>query len=160
MSVIRTIVPAVAALLLATTATAHAQKANDPVIGNWVLSVAKSKYASPADAPKSGTRMYEVVNGKLHSAGQSVRADGSVDKYEFTGAYDGKESPYMGSAGDHITMTSVNDRTINATLLNKGKVVQKTHREVSADGKTLTMTTTRYAADGKQSTSIAVYTRK
>lgn len=152
--------PIVAVLLMPLASRAHAQQANDPVVGTWVLNVAKSTYATPADKPKSGTRMYEVIGGKLHSAGQTVRANGAVDRYEFTGAYDGKDAPYTGSTGDRITMTMVNARTVDATLKKGSTVVQKTRREVSTDGKSLTMTTTRYDAAGKGTTSTAVYDRK
>lgn len=148
-----------AMLVVAGSTSARAQKANDPVIGTWVYNAAKSKPAAGAEVLKSGTRMYEVVGGKLHSAGQSVRASG-VDKYEFTGAYDGKDAPYTGSGGDRIAMTAINDRTVDATLKRGTAVLQKTRREVSADGKTLTMTTTRYDAAGKTTMSITVYDRK
>lgn len=149
-----------AALLAFAAAPAAAQKSNDPVIGSWVYNAAKSKYADPAKAPKSGERMYEVVGGKLHSAGSTVQADGSTQKFEFTGAYDGKESPYTGTAGDKIIMTSINERTVEATLKKGGKVVQTTRREVSKDGKSLTMTTTMTGADGKTATNVSVYNRK
>jgi hypothetical protein len=156
---LRSLLPLVALVLFAT-APAAAQKANDPVIGHWVYNAAKSKYADPTKAPKSGERMYEVVGGKLHSAGSTVQADGTTQKYEFTGAYDGKDAPYTGMAGDRISMTSIDERTVDATLKKGGKAVQKTRRAVSKDGKSLTMTTTLTAADGKTTTNISVYDRK
>jgi hypothetical protein len=138
---------------------AGAQQANDPVIGQWTLDVAKSKSSTPGTALTSGNRMYEVIGGKLHSKGETVRADGTKNPYEFTGAYDGKDAPYTGSGGDRISMAVVNARTVDATLKRDGKVVQRTRREVSADGKTLTMTTTVTGTDGKPVTNVSVYTR-
>lgn len=151
---------ALAAAALFITSTASAQAADDPAIGTWVLNVAKSKPANPASANIAGTRMYEVMNGKLHSKGSSTKADKSVDPYEYTAAYDGKTYPYKGANGDQIAMTSVDKWTIDASLTKGGKLVQKTRRTVSKDGKTMTMTSTAYGADGKASTGVAVYDRK
>ena len=148
------------ALLALSATTAAAQKANDRSIGTWTFNAGKSKYTAPSVAPKSGTRMYEVVGGKLHSTGQTVKPDGTVDKYEFTAAYDGKDAPYKGPAGDKISITQINDHAVEATLKKAGKVVQTTRREVSADGKTMTMTTKLTGADNKTTTNVAVYDKK
>ena len=68
--------------------------------------------------------------------------------------FDGKEYPIQGAAGYTVSLTKVNDRSIDETDRRDGKVVSVSHLTVSADGKTLTVrsedkvqgTTTTYTA--------------
>ena len=54
--------------------------------------------------------------------------------------YDGKDYPIKGDrAGSTVSLTKVNDRSIDETVKRDGKIVAVNHLTVSADGKTLTV---------------------
>jgi len=115
--------------------------AADPVVGSWTLDVAKSKF-SPGPAPKGATRVYtESANG-VSLDGKTVAADGKEASMHVTYKADGKSYPVTGNPdADSVTPKSVDARTWDFTLTKDGKVVGTVHRVVSADGKTLTVTT-------------------
>jgi|RhiMetdeSRZDD1v2_1073273.scaffolds.fasta_scaffold01718_22 hypothetical protein len=69
---------ALSILVLVAIATVAAGQANDPVVGNWQLNVAKSKY-TPGPGPKSETRTY-VANGQASAKG--VDAANNVEVFE------------------------------------------------------------------------------
>jgi hypothetical protein len=48
----------------------------DPIVGTWVLNVAKSKF-SPGPAPKSESRPYVVAGKEIKATSTGVDAEGS-----------------------------------------------------------------------------------
>jgi len=68
--------------------------------------------------------------------------------------FDGKDCPIKGASGYSVSLTKVNDRSIDETVKRDGKVVTVNHITVSADGKTMSTksenkvqgTTTSYTA--------------
>jgi hypothetical protein len=78
------------ALLLATgSAAVVTAPAADPVIGNWQLNAAKSKF-SPGPAPKSDTRTYTASDQGITMTWKSVGADGKEITAKSTFKTDGK----------------------------------------------------------------------
>jgi hypothetical protein len=141
------------------TLVASAQGA-DPVIGTWALNVAKSKYGSGA-APKSATRTYTAAGNGYHFSSTTVGSDGKSTTVEFTVAYDGKYVPLKGSADvDAIMVKRIDANTVEATQAKAGKVVSKTTRVTSTDGKTLTSTATGTDAAGKPTKTVEVFDKK
>jgi hypothetical protein len=57
----------------------------------------------------------------------------------FDAKFDGKDYPIKGATGYTVSLTKVNDRSIDATNKRDGKVVSVAHMTVSADGKTLSV---------------------
>lgn len=57
----------------------------------------------------------------------------------FDAKFDGKDYPIKGATGGTVLLTKVNDRSIDETHKQDGKVVTVVHATVSADGKTLTV---------------------
>ena len=114
-------------------------QAKDPVLGTWVLNVAKS--TGPAGAmPKSGTRTYTATGDKLTMVGEMVGADGKTSKTEMSGAADGKDYAYKGDPNyDMISIKRIDANSVESTLKKGGKVVSTAARSVSKDGKTLTI---------------------
>jgi hypothetical protein len=138
----------------------HAQ--GDPVLGHWMLNVAKSKY-DPGPAPKSEMRTYEAFGG----AGKGIKATfdrmdaaGKKVTIAFSAMYDGKDYKYSGPDADTIALTRVNPNTVDATLKRNGKVVQTTHNVTSADGKTRTQTATGTNAQGQKINNTAVFDKQ
>ena len=67
-----------------------------------------------------------------------------------TAQYDGKDYPVTGNpAADKISMKKVDDVTSESTFKKDGKITATNVRKLSADGKTLTITSTGTMADGK-----------
>jgi hypothetical protein len=150
--------PVLAAAALAA-APAHAQ-AKDPVLGTWVLNVAKSSY-TPGPAPKSQTRTYTASGNMISFVATGVGADDKPTKAGFTAAYDGKDYALTGNPmADMIAITRIDANTGHAVLKKGGKEVATAHRVISADGKTMTLTTTGTDAKGAKVKNVEVFDRK
>ncbi len=129
-------------------------------IGSWKLNVAKSKY-SPGPAPKSQGVTFEVAGQGVKVSTTGVAADGSKTAQSYTANYDGKAVALTGSTTtDHVALKRINATTVERTDTKAGKVVQTLSRVVSADGKTLTITTKGTNAEGKAVNNVAVYDKQ
>ena len=145
---------------LALIADTVAAQAKDPVIGTWVLNLAKSKY-NPGPVPKSGTRTYSMSGTMVKSVIDQVGADGKATTDGYAAAYDGKDYPFTGSGtADMIALTRVDANTVDASLKKSGKEVSRTHRVISKDGKTMTLTTNGTGANGEKVNNVVVFDRK
>jgi hypothetical protein len=130
--------------------------ASDSHLGTWKLNEAKSKFA--LGALKNHTVIYEAAGENVKVIVDGVDADGKPTHNEWTGKFDGKNYPVTGEANvDERSYTKVNDRTLTFANKKSGKPTLTGRVEVSADGKTRTVTTTATDATGKKVTSIAVY---
>jgi hypothetical protein len=125
---------------------------------SWKLNLEKSKF-NPGPAPKSNTLTYEMVGQGLKATNEGVDAQGNSTKAVFGPYfYDGKSYPVTGApAYDATSYRTVSDSTVEMTRTKGGKVIQITIRVLSADGKTLTFTTTGLNANGQQINDFAVY---
>ena len=158
---IRAVSCAIAGILvtiaLASTAFAQAPKG---LVGTWKLNVAKSTF-SPGPTPKSMTIVYTPTSESLKISVEVVPATGSTQKWEMSGAYDGKDHPVTGNPdADVISMKRVNDTSGESTFKKGGKVMAVNTRVLSADGKTLTITSKGTTSDGKPRNDVAVYERQ
>jgi hypothetical protein len=125
------------AVILGTAALAWAA---DPVEGTWKLNVSKSKF-SPGPAPKESTRVYEAHPEGIKVTVRTIEADGHAFTILITANYDGKDYPVVGSPDyDAVELKKVSDRASEAKLLHGDVVIATSTREVSPDGKTLTIT--------------------
>jgi len=135
-------------------------QATDPLIGTWELNVAKSKF-SPGPAPKSQTRTYEASGAGVKYTSKGVDADGKPTLVQYTANFDGKDYPITGSAdSDTISLKKVDTYTAEATQKKAGKVVITTKREVSKDGKTMTVTSKGTNAKGQAIENVLVFDKK
>ena len=133
--------------------------AADMNMGTWKLNEAKSKL-SPGTA-KNTTVVYAAAGDSVKVSVDGVGADGKPTHNEWTGKFDGKDYPVTGDPGsDMRAYKRVNDRTLDLTVKKGGKVTVTGRVEVSADGKTRTVTISGTDAKGKKITSTAVYDKK
>jgi hypothetical protein len=120
--------------------------------------------ASAADSPFAGTWKLNVDKSTL--AGQTLSytttatgfnySNGSTVKFDF--AVDGKD--YTVVPGRTVSWTKSGDNSWDSVYKDgKGKVVSKVHRVLSADGKTMTIVSTDYHADGTTADETDVRTR-
>ena len=142
-------------LAMALEGTAFAQ-----AVGTWKLNLAKSKYEQ-GQAPKSATLVYEAAGAGIKVTVDQVPADGPAIHYAYTANYDGKDVPVVGSPnGDTAARTRVNATTTKLVNKKGGNILSTLTLVVSADGKTLTITTTGQDAKGQKIDSVAVYDKQ
>ena len=152
------VVVGVAALFVAS--AAHAQ-APEPIVGTWKLDVAKSTY-KPGPAPKTSTLIIEPVGkGGMKVAVDAVQGDGTPLKWGFTTLRDGKEeAPVTGNPMYDVVVATRKSAHAGTNVYKKaGKVVMTTQAAISADGKTITLTTTGTDPKGQKVHNVAVYTK-
>ena len=147
------------AVLVASSGTTIAQ---DNLVGaKWKLNVAKSKF-SPGPAPRGIVLTYDAVEDGFRVTTEGVSAEGNPTKSVF-GPYklDGKPYPVAGVAlYDTVSYKMVDDRTTEFVRLKGDKTIQTGKRELSADGKTLTFSTTGLNARGEQMNDVAVFEKE
>jgi len=143
---------------LAFTVTAGAQ-ATDPMVGTWKLNVAKSTY-KPGPPPKSSTAIIEPAGKGIKVSVDTVNADGTPLKWGFTTLRDGKDVPVTGNPAYDTAASTQKTPTSGSTIYKKdGKAVVTVMTNVSADGKTLTVTATGTDAKGQAINNVVVYTK-
>ena len=136
-------------------------QSKDPLVGTWVMNVAKSKY-TPGPAPKSATTTIEAAGSGYKFTVHQVPATGAEQNWSFTSAFDGKPATITGNnpTADAVAYTRVNATTYDSVQSLKGKETTRQHAVVSADGKTRTVTTTGSDAKGQKVNNVAVYDKK
>src|ERR1700730_12714485 len=129
-------------------------------VGTWKLNLAKSKYQQ-GQAPKSATLVYEAAGAGIKVTVDQVPADGPAIHYAYTANYDGKDVPVVGSPnGDTAARTRVSATTTKLVNKKGGNILSTLTLVVSADGKTLTITTTGQDAKGQKIDGVAVYDKQ
>jgi hypothetical protein len=130
-----------------------------PGLGTWTLNVAKSKY-TPGPTPKSGTVTFSAA-GQAVKAVVDVVSDTGKIHWEYTATLDGKPAPVTGNPdGDMVVAKRTNPTTVETSYTLKGKPTTVNTRVVSADGKTLTVTTVGVNAQGQKVNNVQVFERK
>jgi hypothetical protein len=147
-------------VIVAAVAVVLGQEKN-PQIGMWKMNVAKSTF-STGTGFKSATSRIEAIGGGVKHTVDSVYADGTSRRYEYTTTYDGKDVPVVGNSpyGDTTALTHVDANTVRTVYKNKGKVTVIQMSVVSNDGKTRTVTTNGTNPLGQAVNNVSVYDRQ
>lgn len=145
-------------MLTAALVTVNAQ-APIPGLGTWKLNVAKSKF-SPGPAPKALSVTFSAAGQGVKAVIDGAAPDGTKIHWEYTANFDGKPYPVTGNGdGDMVVMKRVEPNTIETAYTLKGKPTVVNRRTVSADGKTLTVTSTGTNAQGQKVNNMQVFER-
>ena len=137
-----------------------AAQAPDPVVGTWKLDPSKSSF-KPGPGPKSSTVVVEPAGKGITVAVDAVNAEGSPMKWGFTTMRDGKEVPVTGNPMyDTATSTQASPTSGETVYKKAGKVVVTSKLALSADGKTMTLTSTGTDAKGQAIHNVSVYTKQ
>jgi lipopolysaccharide export LptBFGC system permease protein LptF len=146
---------AVTVLALSFITTAACFAAN-PQMGTWKLNEAKSKLEPGMG--KNTTVIYAEQKDKIKITVEGVDKDGKPRHGVWIGKFDGKAYPSKGNmTWDAAAYTVVNDRTNDITAMKDGKVMWTGRVEVSADGKSRTVTVHGTDPNGKKFSSKVVY---
>jgi hypothetical protein len=136
---------------------ASAQTA-EPIVGTWKLDLAKSTY-KPGPAPKSSILTIEPAGKGIKVDVDAVNGDGSPLKWGFTTVRDGKEEAKVIGNSMYDVVTATRESATAGTNVYKkgGKVVMTTKAAISADGKTMTLTSTGTDPKGQAVHNVAIY---
>jgi hypothetical protein len=128
-----------------------------PGLGTWKLNVVNSKY-SPGPAPKSATVTFSAAGQGVKAVIDGVGPDGGKVHWEYTANFDGKPYPVTGNGdGDMVVAKRVNASTIETSSTLKGKPTVVNTRVVSADAKTLTVTSKGINSQGQNVNNVQVF---
>ena len=148
----------IGAAVLVVASVAGAQ--TDPIIGTWKLDIAKSSF-KPGPAPKSVTVLVEAAGKGIKVSVDAVNADGATSKWGFTTLRDGKEVPVTGNPIYDTATTTQDNPNAGTTVYKKGgKTIVTSKLAVSADGKTMTLTSTGTDPTGQAVHNTSVYTKQ
>ena len=135
-------------LLLVLLAPVRAQSTSnisgeDPLLGTWFLNVSKSTY-KPGPPPSGQTRIYEKHPLGIRATVKTLYRDGRSTTVQSVYDRDKQEHPVTGSEDvDVIVMTRTNAYTHEATMMHAGREIGSFRREISKDGKHMTVTLRR-----------------
>jgi hypothetical protein len=151
---------AIAVVTLVAAATATMQTP-DPIMGTWRLDLAKSTY-KPGPAPKSTVIVVEPAGTGIKVAVDSVNADGSPLKWGFSSPRDGKtETPVTGNPLFDAVTTTRESATAGTNVYKKGgKVVMTTKVALTADNKSMVVTTTGTDPKGQAVHNVGTFNRQ
>ena len=137
----------------------------EPWVGTWKLNLAKSKF-TPGPPPKSNTLKIEAVAGgtQKHTF-DGIDAQGQVTHSERLAKFDGTDVPVQAVAPASTTATTnafrrTGDHSFEVLAKTGGKLTTTNRIVVSADGKTLTQTTTGTNAQGQTVSNVTVYDKQ
>jgi hypothetical protein len=136
----------------------RAQTKDDPLIGRWVLDRGKSEFSG--NVPEKRITIFELTpDGGLKHITETVIANGSTDRVEYTSKYDGKDVPISNSFLWTVSVKRVDARKTERSGKVNGEVVETSTRTVSADGQTLTIVTAGTNA-GNEYSSTQLFVRE
>lgn len=116
--------------------------ARDPMDGTWDLDASASRF-NPGPGRTRDTRTYRVDGDRIYLTGAVAYADGRVENIQFEAALDGKDyAPTGNPRVETIAQVRIDAHTVKTTTKRDGKVMATSTRQVSTDGKTMTITTT------------------
>jgi hypothetical protein len=134
-----------------------AKTAKDPIVGTWVLDLAKSTFSG--NIPQKRLITFETTNeGAIREIARTEQANGGWDEVAYTAREDGKDYPISNSVLDTISLKRVDARTVERMGKVRGQVVETRTRTVSPDGRTMTITT-KGTNNGAPYQSVQVFER-
>jgi hypothetical protein len=133
--------------------------AADPHMATWKLNEAKSKFTP--GTTKNTMVVYEAAGDQVRVTANGVDAKGKSTHNQWTGRFDGKNYPVTGDPNsDARSYKKINDRTLELTIWNHGRVTGTCRIVVSADGKSRTVTSTGATAKGETFNNTAVFDKQ
>jgi hypothetical protein len=147
-------------IIVALSGIRPAAQGADPIVGTWVLNVAKSKF-SPGPATKSESRTYVLAGQEIKATSTGVDGDGKPTAAEWTIVYDGKDRAETGNPdADTLSLKRIDAFTTEFTQKKAGKVVITGTRVISRDGKVMTITTKGTNAKGQKINDVEVFEKR
>jgi hypothetical protein len=142
--------------LLASLARADA----DPFIGTWVLRAEVPALGAPEQSLRMQIVMQPAEHG-THYKSKTTHPNRQVTTAEYTADYDGHPAMVLGDSGLllPVSLTRIDVHTVEVKYMRGFQVVAQSHRVISPDGKTMTITTTSKGPDGGEVTNTGTYAK-
>jgi|SRR5262245_23988076 len=133
--------------------------AQDAFVGTWKLNEAKS-HLSPG-APKYSKVVFMTTSDGVKVTIDGSDRDGKPIHDEWVGRIDGKDYAVVGNPNeDFRSLTKIDEHTLGFNGKRGGTITTSGRVDMSADGKSRTVTTGGTNAQGKKFKSIAVYDKQ
>jgi hypothetical protein len=154
---------AILSVFLTGLAFAQAPGKKDPLVGTWKLNRAKSTF-DPGPAPLSRTMKFEPAGDGIRHLIETFVNNGSgtdegVHLTQYTASFDGRDNTIQGSALDTVSLRRINARSVERTGKVSGQAVETQTWNLSADGRTLTVTT-KGSNDGADYNRVETFDRQ
>lgn len=157
---VRVFVIALTASVFALAAPALGAAQADPMIGDWKLNLAKSKF-SPGPAPRSSALNVHAAGDGLMAMFDNVNAQGTATHPMFTVLCNGQPQPVTGSAvTDAMSCRRSDPYSQSFTNMKEGRATTNGTVTISRDGRTMTVSTKGTNANGQQIDNVAVYDKQ
>ena len=151
---------AVVVLFASSVLFAQTPQALDRWAGTWVLNTQTSKF-SPGPAPQRNTLRLVVQEGGLKIVSDSVTPDGNPAFFEVLAKFDGTDRDVSNAATPTARVYKwVSDTAHEYVTKVQGKNTTTTRAVMSADGKTITLTTTGTNAAGRAVNNVQVFEKQ
>jgi hypothetical protein len=141
-------------------ATPSAQ--DEPRVGTWELNLAKSTF-SPGPAPRQQTLTFRAAGPQWLALLQGTDASGrpiNPDMNNLAITFDGRDHPTKTENYDTTAWKRINATTYEVIRKKAGKIVLTSVNVISADGRTMTITTKGVNADGQSVHNVRVYDKR
>jgi hypothetical protein len=146
---LRAVLACSAAAGLCVSGAALSGDAANPIVGSWVLNIAKSTFDPPPPLKSQTLTISEAPGGGIHQVIEYQEANGPPIHMEFTSMFDGKEAAITGNGeADAVIATRPQPNTFKFVFKKAGKRVEVAHFKISASGKTLRGPISGKDADG------------
>lgn len=152
---------AAALIISASTVLSSSAADSDPVMGVWLYKPAQSQYSDAAQALERAFAKYEPDgNSGIRFSSEIHRKDGSVIRRTWTANTDGTDHPVEGDeAFDAVAVRRINTRAFFFLYKKAGRIVSAQVRDVSADGRTMTLTQLGVNASGATTNNVVIFER-
>lgn len=130
--------------------------------GTWELNLEKSTF-SPGPAPRQQTLTFQEKGPQWMALIQGIDASGkpiSLDANNLMITFDGRDHPTPTSDYETTAWKTVDEHKYLVTRKKAGKVVMTSTNILSADGKTMTITTIGRNAAGQAVHNVRVYDKR
>jgi hypothetical protein len=133
---------------------------SDPWVGTWQLNLAKSNYNRGGPPRSQSVNVQgEGQNRKATLAGFNAAGNAFTQVYMFI--HDSQPHPVTGAPQcEAAAYTRVDDNTVNWTRTKGGQVMTTGTDSLSSDGKTFTITSIGFDANGRPISNIAVFDKQ
>jgi len=142
--------------------SARVRGAYDPLLGSWRLNLETplTIFSPGYRAPKSQTGTFEAVGAdEIRFRGETVEADGTVIRAEYTARLDGKDYPVTGDPNrDTVSLRRTKPFITEGTSKKAGQATNTFSIVIWGGGLLLTETSTT-TRDGKTYENVAVYNK-
>jgi hypothetical protein len=153
-------IPAIAFLVLMCVVSVHGQ--SDAHVGTWELNLQKSSF-DPGPPPKRQTLFYKAEGKGLTALLQGVDAAGkpiALNPDNLAITFDGRDHPTARVNYDSSAWVRISPNKYIAYRKRAGKIVLTSENVVSADGRTMTITTKGVGEDGRPINNVRVYEKQ